>query len=219
MKRCLAMHEKVLMLLLFAGLAVVSSAQQPKEDTGGLPGIFGVFGMRAKLTVDPDGFLNIITDEKNGRLVSIVAQKNVRLDAKDRDLYLSCDRLLYEGKDNKLIATGQPVHIKTRATEATCGHFEYFPETRRSELSINPVIYNEDAEGRRTTSTGGLVIIDQDEQGMSSILIKGDGKVPVELVLAPVEKPSTEDQVSTPTAPVKIDKTNVNEIKEMEVTE
>ncbi len=211
-------HGKVAMLLLCAGLAVLSGAQESEEDTGGLPGIFGVFGMRAKLTADPDGYINMITDEKTRSLVSIVAQKNVRLDAKDRDLYLSCDRLVYDGKENKLTATGQPVHVKMRATEATCGHFEYFPETRRSELSIDPVIYNEDAEGRRTTATGSRIIIEQSDQGMSSI-IKGEGKVPVELVLAPVEKLATENHVTTPTGPVKIDETNVDEIKELEVTE
>ncbi len=212
-------YGKVAMLLLCAGLAVLSGAQESEEDTGGLPGIFGVFGMRAKLTADPDGYITMITDEKTRSLVSIVAQKNVRLDAKDRDLYLSCDRLVYDGKENKLTATGQPVHVKMRAAEATCGLFEYFPETRRSELSIDPVIYNEDPEGRRTTTTGGFIIIEQNEQGMSSILIKGDGKVPVELVLTPVEELATENHVTTPTGPVKIDETNVDEIKELEVTE
>lgn len=212
-------HAMVAMLLLCAGLAVVSSAQESKEDTSTLPGIFGVFGMHAKLTVDPDGFLNMITDQKTGKLVSIEARKNVRLDAQDRDLYLSCDRLVYDGKENKLIATGQPVHVRTRGTEATCGLFEYYPETRRSELSMNPVIYNEDQEGHRTTSTGGIVIIEQNEEGMSSILIKGDGKVPVELVLAPVESLATENHATTPTGPIKIDENNTNEIKEMQVTE
>ena len=212
-------HGKVAMLLLCAGLAVLSGAQESEEDTGGLPGIFGVFGMRAKLTADPDGYINMTTDEKTRSLVSIVAQKNVRLDAKDRDLYLSCDRLVYDGKENKLTATGQPVHVKMRAAEATCGLFEYFPETRRSELSIDPVIYSEDPEGRRTTATGSRIIIEQDDQGMSSMIIKGEGKVPVDLVLVPVENLATENHVTTPTGPVKIDETNVDEIKELGVTE
>ena len=212
-------HGKVAMLLLCAGLAVLSGAQESEEDTGGLPGIFGVFGMRAKLTTDPDGYITMITDEKTRSLVSIVAQKNVRLDAEDRGLYLSGDRLVYDGKENKLTVTGQPVHVKMRAAEATCGLFEYFPETQRSELSIDPVIYNEDPEGRRTTTTGSRIIIEQDDQGMSSMIIKGEGKVPVELVLVPVENLATEDHPTTPTGPVKIDETNVDEIKELGVTE
>jgi len=170
-----------------------------------------MFGRQFEILTGKSGEL-LYAFTKENELKSIVARSEVFLSSEQVDL--SCNRFEFNGKENKLLAMGNPVKIFQKTLTARCGRFEYYPEEGKSILLEKPLIINKDEEGRTTETRGEKILILQAKEGETSILVEGSPSIESAAV---EEKPARE--VAKVKAPTPITESTVDKIKNVEVIE
>jgi lipopolysaccharide export system protein LptA len=207
-------------MLVILSAALVTHAQEPPPATKSAAGpaeAFRGLGKDILLEVDPKGEILWTYDQQTQQFESLTAKIGVHFKSESMDLH--CDKLVYTGKDEKMIATGSPVLIRQGSVNASCGRLEYTVSDRRSVLTENPKILNEGEKGEWTsTLTGNTIILIQDEQGKTSILSKGEGKKAVRFALTPAEKPQPEEKKPQSSGAVEINNQNLDKIREVEIS-
>jgi len=196
--------------LLAAGSAISAAEPAPEAGAGANEPLSQIFSSDLfdsvkceSMNIDGDGGLDL-----QGSVI-----------AKGPRLYLECDRLRRDPKNNTLAAEGNPVKIRQGEIRAQCQKFTYDIETKNSRLEGNPIIYQKSGD-KVSQLKGDIITITQNPDGKPSINIsqkKGSTR-PVSWVIQPTakgDKHSTGTRQARPGR--KIDSKNVDIIKLPEI--
>ena len=190
-----------------------SSVPQLEQQNVWVEELGKVFGEEFSLSTNPEtGRINYEIADPEG-LKYFQAKFDVHINSKSFEI--KCNKLEFFGDEKKLVATGSPLFIRQAALTARCGMFEYFQKTGRSKLSENPVIFSKDELGREVQTVGKTIYIEQGEDQNLSVMVEGNAK----LNIKGEEKPQKPTIKATPTGPIRIDGTNIDKLKEVEITE
>jgi len=184
-------REKFLLAGLFCVLASLSFAAEtrkttaPKDDAS-VQDLTSILGPDSQLQAAPDGEFNFSLGADN-QLENFRAVKDVILLTKDIDL--RCDDLTFDRAKGLVTATAEhkgQVHITIRNmgaagptgkptdTRATCGRYELYVTDKRHVLSLNPVIFQKDRDGKEAAIVGRVITMTQDKAGRWQMHVKGD---------------------------------------------
>lgn len=190
--------------VVFAQDEKKSANPADKLLTGGTE-LADALGSDVTLEVNAKAGGEVVTNisTKDGKFESLIAKVDVKLTSDQ--MSLSCDKLIFEGEKKVITAiadAGKTVSIKVQGINATAGKFVYDVEKRKAELSINPVV----SQGAGTSMKAPLIIIEQDENGKTSVIAKkaegeesqpeanGDGKIIFKLNTSELQKKSKENK-------------------------
>lgn len=128
--------------------------------------------------VSPEGELLYDFDPATKELRSIKARKGAIFSSED--MTINSDDFEFKAKTQQLFATGRKVLIRQGEIIMTCQCLKYDAKTQKSVLTGNPIMYNKQADGKLTTTSGREIII-TNVNGSPQVQVKADKRNPAGL--------------------------------------
>ena len=139
-----------------------------------------LLGPGATLQVAPNvGTFRTVTDSENQFSEAIFETGVV---VRSPKFNLDADKLVYNGKTNRLYAYGKPVRLKQDQADATCRKFTYEVDAGKLILEGKPVIQQKtrDANGKVTKGpkiSGGRITLIQKKDGSTELIVDSGGLI------------------------------------------
>lgn len=165
MNKILRYTGMIIFLVVFAS----ATAVVPAQDTGDAFQMDNMLGPGCGLKVGKDGKIKISRDEQ-GDVTQIMARKSVQL-VMPPDYKMDCNVLTFNKVENKMVAVGSPVKIRSQKLNADCTTFEYYPSEKKTVLSGNPVVHSNDGNNSGDM-IGSRIIVTQNAGGGQDVEIE-----------------------------------------------
>lgn len=178
-------------LCVIVFLCLGATAVRAAEPSGPVQDMSSILGPGSQLQAAKDGEFTISLGE-NGDLDNFRAVKDVVVVTKD--INCLCDELIYHRAQGNLTATAKAGNLvkitlrnmaagpgggdgKKTDTYATCRRYQFYINEQRHELSLSPVIYRTDENGKVTAISGDHITLTQDSRARWQMLVKGNPQI------------------------------------------
>lgn len=213
------------MLFMLAVFALAVAVAPAQDSTGDAFQMDKMLGPGSSIDVGKDGKIKISKNDQ-GDVTQMMARKSVHLVT--TDFAMDCDVLTYNASENKMVAVGLPVKIRSKQLNADCNSFEYYPVEKKAILSGNPVVHQKSSDGNGGDMSGSRIIVTTTADGGQDVEIESANKAQISSTAsskpaannndATIKIKNTKSTATTPkkvpVKPVQIDANTVEKIPE-----